>query len=94
MVEIRIISVSVPDSYIEDIKKLVKEKDLYPSRSELIRCAVRKFLIKEMKNVVELMRYEKEVKKLDEKEFVRIPIESDEPIQEYKTYKILKRLEY
>jgi len=43
----KIVTVNVPESYIEAIKKLIGRDGLYPSRSELIRCAVREFLIKE-----------------------------------------------
>jgi hypothetical protein len=41
---------------------------------------------------------EVEIEDFDDKNFVRVPIEgvneNSEPVREFKTYKILKRLEY
>jgi len=84
---------------LESIKRLVGEDGLYPSRSELIRVAVRDFLIKELKRANEMIKYKDvEVEELDEKNYVRVPTEkmdeNNEPIREFKTYKIVKRLEY
>jgi len=84
---------------LESIKKLIGEGGLYPSRSELIRVAVRDFLIKELKKANEMIKYtEIEVEEFDDKNFVKVPVnkvnEKNEPIREFKTYKILKRLEY
>ncbi len=95
----KIVTVNVPESYLESIKRLIGENGLYPSRSELIRCAVRDFLIKELKNANEMIRYkEVKVEELDDKNYVRVPIEkmdeNNEPVREFKTYKIIKRLEY
>lgn len=90
-------TINVPESYIEAIKKLVGENGLYPSRSELIRCAVRDFLLKEFKEVRKLAKYapeEQELDDFDDKNFVKIPIETkndfDEPITELRTFKILR----
>jgi antitoxin ParD1/3/4 len=44
----RIITVNLPVPYLKAIDALAGEGGLYPSRSELIRVAVREFLIKEM----------------------------------------------
>ena len=44
----KIITVNLPLSYIRAIKTLTGEGGLYPSRSELIRVAVREFLIQEL----------------------------------------------
>ena len=95
----KIVTVNVPEAYLESITRLIGENGLYPSRSELIRCAVREFLIKELKIANEMIRYkEVKVEELDDKNFVRVPIErldeNNEPVREFKTYKIIKRLEY
>ena len=95
----KIVTVNVPESYLESIERLTGENGLYPSRSELIRVAVREFLIKELKSANEMIKYkEVKVEKLDEKNFVRVPFEkmdeNNEPVREFKTYKIVKRLEY
>ncbi|MHA1292568.1 MAG: ribbon-helix-helix domain-containing protein [Promethearchaeota archaeon] len=95
----KIVTVNIPESYIEAIEKLIGENGLYPSRSELIRCAVREFLLKELKMAKNIVKYtEPEEESLDEKNFVRVPIEkkddNNEPVREFKTYKILRRLEY
>ena len=92
-------TVNVPESYIAAISKLVGENGLYPSRSELIRCAVRDFLLKELKMANNMAKYnEAEIDDFDEENFVRVPIENinerNEPVREFKTYKIIKRLEY
>ena len=95
----KIVTVNVPESYITCINKLIGANGLYPSRSELIRVAVREFLIKELKMAKNIVKYnEPEKDDFDEENFVRVPIErgdqSNEPHREFKTYKIIKRLEY
>lgn len=95
----KIVTVNVPESYIDAINKLIGQEGLYPSRSELIRCAVRDFLIKELKLASNMAKYnEAEIEDFDDENFVRVPIEGmnekSEPVREFKTYKILKRLEY
>ena len=95
----KIITVNIPESYLESVKKLVGEGGLYPSRSELIRVAVREFLIKELKRANEMIKYKDvEVEEFDEEKLVRVPIdkinENGDPVIEFKTYKIIKRLEY
>ncbi len=92
----KIVTVNVPETYIEAIERLVGENGLYPSRSELIRCAVREFLLKELKLAKNIGKYDKiEVNDFDDENFVRIPVANktkEEPVREFKTYKILKRL--
>ena len=95
----KIVTVNVPESYVDAINKLIGQEGLYPSRSELIRCAVRDFLIKELKLANNMAKYnEVEIEDFDDENFVRVPIEglneNSEPVREFKTYKILKRLEY
>ncbi|MHA1884353.1 MAG: CopG family ribbon-helix-helix protein [Promethearchaeota archaeon] len=95
----KIVTVNIPESYLESIERLIGEDGLYPSRSELIRCAVRDFLIKELRRANEMIKFkEVKVEELDDKNFVRVPIEkmdeNNEPVREFKTYKIIKRLEY
>ncbi len=95
----KIVTVNIPESYIDSIEKLVGGNGLYPSRSELIRVAVRDFLIRELKMANNLAKYkEAEIEEFDDENYVRVPIkrlnEKDEPVREFKTYKIIKRLEY
>jgi len=99
----KIVTVNVPESYIDAIQKLVGEKGLYPSRSELIRCAVREFLIRELKIAINMGKYnERDLDNFEEhydtENYVKVPVErkneKNEPIREFKTYKIIKRLEY
>jgi len=95
----KIVTVNVPESYIGAINKLIGENGLYPSRSELIRCAVRDFLLKELKLANNMAKYnEAEIDDFDDENFVRVPIETinekSEPVREFKTYKIIKRLEH
>ena len=93
----KIVTVNVPETYIEAIERLVGENGLYPSRSELIRCAVREFLLKELKLAKNLVSQPelRTVNDFDDENFVRIPVANktkEEPVREFKTYKILKRL--
>lgn len=95
----KIVTVNVPESYIDAINKLIGENGLYPSRSELIRCAVRDFLLKELKAANQMNKYNTaEIDEFDDENFVRVPFEKlndkSEPVREFKTYKIVKRLEY
>lgn len=95
----KIVTVNVPESYIDAIEKLIGEDGLYPSRSELIRCAVREFLLKELKMVKQIAKFKDEpIEDFDETNFVRVPVDnkkdSNEPVREFKTYKIIRRLEH
>ena len=96
---IKIVTVNIPESYLDSVEKLVGEKGLYPSRSELIRVAVRDFLLRELKMADNMaMHKEKDVEEFDEENYVKVPVErlneKDEPIREFKTYKIIKKLSY
>jgi len=99
---LKIVTVNVPERYLGAINKLIGENGLYPSRSELIRVAVREFLLREIKMANNMTKYnepEEEAEEVfDEENFVRVPIEKvnekSEPIREFKAYKIIKRLEY
>ena len=92
-------TVNIPESFLDAINKLIGEDGLYPSRSELIRCAVREFLLKELKMARNMVKYsEAEFDEVfDDKNFVRVPIESlndkNEPVREFKTFRIIQRLD-
>lgn len=98
----KIVTVNVPESYIGAINKLIGENGLYPSRSELIRVAVREFLLRELKMANNMAKYnqaeEEAEEDFDEENFVRVPIEKvnekSEPIRENKSYKIIRRIEF
>lgn len=96
----KIVTVNIPKSYLGAINKLIGENGLFPSRSELIRVAVRDFLLKELKMAKNMAKYnEPETEEeSDDENFIRVPIEKtnekSETIRKFKTYKILKRLEY
>lgn len=95
----KIVTVNIPESFLDAIEKLVGENGLYPSRSELIRVAVRDFLLRELKMADNKAKYKEEkVEEFDEDNYVKVPVErlneKDEPIREFKTYKIIKRLSY
>ncbi len=95
----KIVTVNVPESYIDAIEKLVGENGLYPSRSELIRCAVREFLLKELEMAKNIHKYKNksDIEEFDDNNYIKIPVDNtdkDEPVREFKTYKIIKRLEY
>ncbi len=54
--ELKVISVRLPETYIEIMDELVKIK-VYPSRSEIIRMALRDFLRKELRMHRERMKF-------------------------------------
>ena len=96
----KICTINVPESYIEAINKLIgADNGLYPSRSELIRVAVREFLLKELRMAKNMAKYNEPVfdEIFDDKNFVRVPVEKmnerNEPVREFKTFKIIQRLE-
>ncbi|MFX1388272.1 MAG: hypothetical protein ACFE9M_13725, partial [Promethearchaeota archaeon] len=65
----------------------------------LIRVAVRDFLLRELKMANNMAKYnEAEIEDFDDEHYVRVPVErlneNDEPVREFKTYKIIKKLEY
>lgn len=102
----KIITVNLPIQYINTIKNLVGDSGLYPSRSELIRVAVRDFLIKELKiaknfpkgNIfsphngpISLIEND-----LEEETFVNVPTDikvGDTIIRDFKRYRIVDRSE-
>lgn len=98
----KIVTVNVPETYVNAIQKLVGENGLYPSRSELIRCAVREFLLKQLKLAQNMTKYNEEQLEIENNpNLIRVPIESlkddgnggKEKVREYKTFKIIQRLE-
>lgn len=101
----QIVTVNIPESYIEAMKDLLDNRDfsggLYPSKSELIRVAVRDFLIKELKktnhSLLGTLEEKEEKEKNQDPNFIMVPImkekENGEHIIEFKEYKVLKRLE-
>ena len=105
---IRIITVNLPLSYLKAIKALTGEGGLYPSRSELIRVAVREFLIKELEAAKSFAKFQQQTQfsaiyppkieehLADENLIVKVPLnESPEGIvTEYKTYKIVQREQF
>ncbi len=45
----KIITVNIPESYVHAIEKLCGDNKIYPSRSELIRVAVREFVLEKLR---------------------------------------------
>ena len=99
----KIVTVNVPESYIEAIAKLVGNEGIYPSRSELIRVAVREFLLKELNMAENLTKYgqaKPDEEEYDDNKYVKIPVQqiNDVGEKEYtgetKVYRIIKRLEH
>ena len=96
----RIITVNIPQPYLKAIDSLTGRAGLYPSRSELIRVAVRDFLIRELESAKAFKQYQQSQmvptempKSIDENLFVQIPLEKTpaEGITEYKTYRIVNK---
>ena len=99
---------NLPVSYLKAIESLTGNEGLYPSRSELIRVAVREFLIKELEAAKSFAKFQQQTQfsaiyppkieepLTDESLIVKVPLnESPEGIvTEYKTYKIVQRNEF
>ena len=98
-VNLKIVTVNVPTNFLKAIEKLVGDDGLYPSRSELIRVAVREFLMEELQkadNNCRFMKEEKTNESFDPEKFVSVPTqdfnENNEELRTFKTYKIIKRM--
>jgi Arc/MetJ-type ribon-helix-helix transcriptional regulator len=103
--KMKIITVNLPVNYINTIKGLVGDDGLYPSRSELIRVAVRDFLIKELKIAKNFPKgniftpHNSETQMLsaeEENSFVNVPTDvkvGDTVIRDFKRYRIVDRSE-
>lgn len=94
----KIITVNVPIEYLKQIDGLVGNDKSYPSRSELIRCAIREYLIKELEAAQSFMKVQngpglENIPVIDEKMFVRVPgtVNLETHTQEFKTYRIVKK---
>ena len=97
----KIITVNLPESDIKAIDNLIGEKAIYPSRSELVRVAVREFLIKELEAVKSFTQLQNKMPKnqvVEDKSemFIQIPVDNEPVLHEngdriYKTYRIIKK---
>lgn len=96
----KIITVNLPVSYLKTIEELVgNQTQLYPSRSELIRVAIREFLMHELETAQAFLNPSKPVEQkkepeIDQSLFVRVPVAKkpgETPEMEYKTFRIIKK---
>ena len=99
----KIITVNLPVNYINTIKTLVGDTGLYPSRSELIRVAVRDFLIKELKIAKNFTKGniftphtggDPMLTEEEERAFVNVPTDikvGDTVVRDFKRYRIVDR---
>ena len=96
----KIITVNLPHSYLKSIDGLVGETALYPSRSELIRVAVRDFLIRELEAGKNFVNYQTPIPSVpviptpdvDPNLFVQIPLGStSNGVPEFKTFRLVKK---
>lgn len=98
----KIITVNLPSSFIEEMETMTGNESLYPSRSELIRVAVRDYLAKTIKRA-EQVKKELELKKKpqimvqknEDFETISIPVSTNIEMSQaaaiYKSYKIIKK---
>lgn len=90
---IKIITSNIEEKDLDDIAILINKLDgIYPSRSELTRQSIIRWIKKKWK-----ISKEQELEEFDEEDYVRIPIDkkddNEEPIREFKTYKIIRTLD-
>ncbi len=62
----KIVTCNLPEPFISAMEKLIAEYGCYPSRSELIRLAVREFLIKELKVLDKFNEYSEANPEIDQ----------------------------
>lgn len=96
----RIITVNIPQGYLNTVEKLVGLRGLYPSRSELIRVAVRDFLIREFESAKSFSNYQAPQQsqpitptpEVDPNLFVQIPLgNTSNGTPEFKTFRLVKK---
>jgi len=92
----KIITVSMSEEYVSKIDELLSDEELYPSRSELFRVAIRDFLMKELDMLKFLMEddekteceeTEQNAEMFDDTECVKVPDQESG----YKVYKLIKK---
>jgi Arc/MetJ-type ribon-helix-helix transcriptional regulator len=96
--------VNLPETYIKAIENLIGENSIYPSRSELVRVAVREFLIKELEAVKSFSDLQKTISSSptpnqnnqsgNSEMLIQIPIENNaisDGSPQFKTYRIIKK---
>lgn len=87
----KIITINVPESYVKQMDSMIGEDEIYPSRSELVRVAVREFLIRLLNPLKEIQNLNKSPsQRLEAKDpnIIEIPLENG-----VKVYHIKKRPE-
>jgi Arc/MetJ-type ribon-helix-helix transcriptional regulator len=95
----KIITVNLPINYLKTMEGLVGENGLYPSRSELVRVALRDFLIREIEMAQQTHlitpapppKPDIPIQRDDTGAFVQVPMVLANGEQTYKTYRIVKR---
>lgn len=100
--KMKIITVNLPENYIKTIDRMIGDDASYPSRSELVRVAVRDFLIRELdaaqtmlkpaQTIPEIMMPEKTVSNVvDDQMYVHVPMSSDNGQMMFKTFRVVKK---
>lgn len=86
----KIITINIPQSYIDAINALIGDGGIYPSRSELIRVAIRDFLINELEVCKAFTKLQDTVigESTDDGMSVLVPVDDS---GEYKNYRIVKK---
>lgn len=101
----KIITVNLPILYLKQIDTMVGDTGLYPSRSELIRVAVREFLVQELMTPPGGSFFPPPIAtaepvpsklppgdELDPTQYVQIPLKNSvDGVPAYKTYRLVKR---
>ena len=75
--KIRIVTVNVPESYLNAIEKLVGKSGMYPSRSELVRVATKEFLVRELEAMKSFSMFEE----VGKEEKQRSPKKENAPVR-------------
>jgi len=90
----KIVTVNLPVAYLNAIESLTGDDGLYPSRSELIRVAMKDFLMREVasvKNFLDWQEKEEEIQEREKEKLTGIKVSDEHVIIGEKTYRIIKK---
>lgn len=90
----KVLTVNIPEKWLETMDALIGSEGAYPSRSEIFRAAIREFLLEELKpkKIVDETAPPTplpDVLLINNESFVNVPLV--EGGKEYKQYKIVRK---
>lgn len=89
-INMKIVTVNLPQNILNAIESLIGENGLYPSRSELVRVAIREYLIQEIESAKSFKKYMEHKEKL---KFAKLEeeLEENEIIVDGQIYQLIEQ---